>query len=482
MNHAGASPSPDIVVDRVIRHLRLEQSSGGYAAAARVQDELEGVYDKIALMIHAESASTIALVESATVGWTRLFYAAAEQAAAARRQQQQGGRFILISQAEYAANVVAACQWARQHEGWNVLCIPSERAQDGRSNTGKVDLHALQNMLQGRYEYRANADSTQIQKAVLNPDSIAIICITHVPTNSGIVNPVYEIGRLIDAFNKNASKKKTSESDKSIFYLVDACQSVGQMDVNVQAMKCHGLVATGRKYLRGPRGTGFLYSSAPESLTPNHIDHYSTPIANVPKNNSNNVSLLLPQEALPLQDVVSFAPRKGARRFEFWESSIANRLGLGCAVEAALAMGLEQIAAIIQQRAEYLYHNLQQLQQQQQLNKDRHFRKDLIQLHHSPESGIVTFWVRGIESAILKCALWEGDEQHGVKFEVSVVPATSTPIDSATTGVPDLLRASVSYTTTTQEIDLFCERIGSLIDEIVVTQTSDQPSSERAKS
>jgi selenocysteine lyase/cysteine desulfurase len=134
-----------------------------------------------------------------------------------------------------------------------------------------------------------------------------------------------------------------------------------------------------------------------------------------------------------------------------------------------LTSGIESIAKTIQERVQYLYHQLQMIAQNHQQ----------LQLHHPPESGIVTFWIEDIKAkgkasmgpttaTILKDWLWqlpEVDETTTVssimfdRFEVSVVPATSTPFDSAITGVPDMVRASVSYTTTTEALDRFCDRI-----------------------
>lgn len=372
-----------------------------------------------------------------------------------------------MSQAEYAANVVAAIQWAQMthHHRWKVLCIPSVTNRNGIS-TGKVDFLIFRDMFRGRYEYY-DAESQSMQ--CLDPAHIRLVCITHVPTNSGIVNPVYEIGEIIARYNQLHNRDDhddNTETRNRIFYLVDACQSVGQLNVNVSRMQCHGLVATGRKFLRGPRGTGFLYVAQPELWTPHHIDHYSMPIAQVP-----NITPASTHGAMPtVQSLIHIQPRLGAQRFEFWESSIANKLGLGIAVQLVLTLGIEVIAKTIQERAQYLYHKLQIIAQSY----------PQFHLHHPPESGIVTFWMEeyiqtkekaSVEPSTamrLKEWLWQlpNDVEETTssfimleRFEVSVVPATSTPFDSAITGVPDMVRASVSYTTTFEELDRFCDRI-----------------------
>ncbi len=255
LNHAGASPSPSRVLDRVCAHLKLEQDIGGYAAQNVVQDsgELDKVYCDVAKLIHATTASEngqeIALVESATVGWTRAFYAMAQRDEQERRASSKANgdtvssrtRVILISEAEYAANVVAACQWAKdQDDHWIVLAIPSLNSSSG--STGMVDLEVFDSMLEGTFHYK---DTSGVD-VKLDPSSIALVCITHVPTNSGIVNPVEEIGKRISTYNNQRKEEQTERSYlNTIKYLVDACQSIGQMDVNVQKIYCDALVATG---------------------------------------------------------------------------------------------------------------------------------------------------------------------------------------------------------------------------------------------
>jgi len=452
----------------VYSHLQREQRDGGYAAQNAVQEsgDLDRVYHDIAKLIHAidspknveSSPSTfapeIALVESATVGWTRAFYAMVQRDEQERNARAKIGskvpssgasRVILMSEAEYAANVVAACQWARDHEyHWMVLAIPSSVTSSNNS-TGIVDLEVFDSMLEGTFRYKNKLG----EDVCLEPSSIATVCITHVPTNSGIVNPVEEIGEKIFTFNKRKQMQAEQRGEKltyhdSIKYLVDACQSVGQMDVNVEKIKCHGLVATGRKYLRGPRGTGFLYVSSDIlalDIMPSHIDHYGCPISSAP-------SISSYQQGTQLQDssVIEFYPREGAKRFEFWESSISSRLGLGEAVRVAMEMGLADIARGIQQMSSLLRETLQE-------------KIPNIRIHHAESTtcGIVTFHCQNIDARIIQSEMWrEG-------FELSFVPATSTPLDSTTANVPDLVRASISYTTTEKEIQTFCNSLATYL-------------------
>ena len=412
-NHAGASPSPSSAIERVVDHMYLEQRLGGYAAAGAVKEQLDQVYENTARLLHA-SPSEIALVESATVAWTRLFYAMVEY-----HEQKTGDKVILVSEAEYAAQVVAMVKWADEHGRWKVLAIPSALQEDG-SSTGVVDLDILEQMLQGQYE---------TSKGTLDPESIALVCVTHIPTNSGIMNPVETIGRLLRKYKNSA------------FYLVDACQSVGQRDVNVQEIHCHGLCGTGRKYLRAPRGSGFLFvdDATASMLRPSHVDHACAPLTAVPCTYPENTDVR-----------VDYRFREYAKRFEFWEASAANRLGFGEAVRYALedAGGMTAIAETIQLNALELQRRLRSV--------------DKVTLYYSgTTSGIVTFQT-DTEAALVKEMLWAPDG-NGNQFEVSVVPATSTPLDSARTKVPDLVRASISYTTTAAEIELFCKRLQEVL-------------------
>jgi len=463
LNHAGASPSPPSVFERVVEHMELERSVGGYAAidGDKFHDphqELAEVYDRVGKLVSAESPQTeIALVESATVAWTRLFYAFAQHQDR-RATKQKKTKVILVSQVEYAANLVAACRWARTHPNWTVRMIPSTFDNaSGKGNTGVVDVQVLRETL-------AAMEKNGEEQA-------AIVCVTHIPTNSGVVNPVEEIGNVVGEHNsklEEAQRQPPSDGNvpSSIFpnalYLVDACQSVGQRPVDVRKIRCHGLVATGRKYLRAPRGTGFLYvnerlldGDSAEQLWPDHPDHFATPVSCVP------VIVLDDQRkktrGFDVQDVLSFRPRPGARRFEFWEASVANKLGLGQAVAFALDMGVKDaIFPSIRSLVQHLCDRLREID-----------RVTVLHDAPSPQCGLVTFWVTDVDSALISDQLWEkgGD---GVRIEVSVVPRTSTPLDSALAvsgGVPDLVRASVSYTNTLEDLHLFCDRLSSILGQ-----------------
>ena len=366
-NNAGASLPPQAVYQAVTDHLKLESRLGGYEAEEQEQEKLNRFYPAFARLLSCDP-DEIAFVENATRAWDMVFYAI----------PFNPGDRILTAQAEYASNYLAFLQVAKR-KNIKIDVVPNDAS-------GQISIDALEKMI--------DAD-------------VKLIAITHVPTQGGLINPAEAVGQI-------ASKNE-------ILYLLDACQSVGQMPVDVRKIKCDMLSGTGRKYLRGPRGTGFLFIRRPliEQLEPPFIDlHAATWI-----------------------DKNQFEIRNDARRFENWESYIAGRIGLAAAVDYALAIGLEAI----QERVQYLAALLR--------NRLSEFAGVDVRDLGEHQCGIVTFTKENESASAIKQRL----ASH--RINISVTHARYARLDLDLRGIDELARASVHYFNTEAEIDRFCTHL-----------------------
>lgn len=269
LNNAGAALVPGPVADAVAAHLRLESELGGYEAADARAEALHGVKAAVARLVGSRPGN-IALTQNST--------AAFAQALAAF--DLRPGDLILTSRADYASNQIMYLSLARR-QGVEVVRAPD-------APEGGVDLGAVRELVARRRP--------------------ALVALTWVPTNSGLVQPVAAVGEICRA--------------AEIPYLVDACQAVGQMPVDVALVECDYLAATARKFLRGPRGIGFLYVADRALGAGAH-------------------PLLVDMRGADWVEPDAFDLTPDARRFESWEISCALALGLGAAVEYALGVGLE---------------------------------------------------------------------------------------------------------------------------------------------
>ncbi|MGW6331941.1 aminotransferase class V-fold PLP-dependent enzyme [Nocardia rhamnosiphila] len=370
LDSAGSSLPPRVVTETVIAHLRREAEIGGYRAANERLDDLAGVKDAIATLLNT-TPDTIALSDSATRGWTDFFYAV----------PLHSGDRILLSGADYASNAIAALQRARA-TGARVEQIPSD-------HMGRIDLEAL---------------------AAMMDDRVRLVSLLHVPTNGGLVNPVAAAARIA--------------REAGALVLLDACQSAGQLPLDVAELGVDALSATGRKWLRGPRGTGFLYLR-PElaaALEPGRLDLHSARWTG-------------PQE-------YEMAP--DASRFEFWEHDVAARLGLGAAVRYLLELGPEEVYAAVAERAEYLRGALGDL--------PGVTVRDLGVEH----SGIVSFTVTGTPPVEVR------DRLLGKDITVTVSHRGSTLLDMSARGLESVVRASPHCFVSHNELDRFVAAVAAL--------------------
>ncbi|MCA9834025.1 MAG: aminotransferase class V-fold PLP-dependent enzyme [Thermomicrobiales bacterium] len=362
-NHAGSSLPPTPVLQTVIDHLNLEATIGGYEAAALANEHIEASYASIARMLNA-TVDEIAHIENATRAWDMGAYSI----------PFQPGDRVLITPWEYSSNLIGILHMQKRF-GLEIEVIPNDQF-------GQIDLDGL-------------------EEALRKPTSAVFI--THMPTNGGLVQPAAEIGALIRRHQPDA------------WYVLDACQTAGQMPLNVQEIGCDILSVTSRKYLRGPRGAGFLY------MRKGRIAETNPP--------------LLDLHAAELTSSTDYMIRPDARRFENWESYVAGRLGLGAAVDYAMAVGLEAIWARVQEQGERLRNKLLTI--------------DGVRIHDTGvvRGGIVTYSLAGVPSEQLRAEL------SARKINTSLSNIYRTYLHSDLEAIGTYIRASVHYITSDDEID-----------------------------
>ena len=370
-NNAGSSLMPQPVLDATVDHLNLEAQIGGYEAADQQEAQIERFYSAAAELLNCDP-DEIAFIENATRAWDMAFYAIPFQL----------GDRILTARAEYASNVIAFLQMAEQR-GVSVEVIPSEE-------TGELSVSALREMMD---------------------EHVKLIAMTHVPTNGGLVNPAAEVGQVAQ--------------EAGVLYLLDACQSVGQMPVDVQAIGCDMLSTTGREYLRGPRGTGFLY-----------VRREVIPVLEPPM-----LDLHAAQWTAPDQ----FITRDDARRFENWETNYAGKVGLTTALEYAMGWGLDAIYARVRELASSLRACL------------RDIPGVTVTDIGTEQCGIVTFMVAGHPASDIQQTL------SRQAIHVTTSSTSSTRFDMEARGLTLIVRASVHYYNDEAEIARFCAAIREIV-------------------
>jgi cysteine desulfurase / selenocysteine lyase len=369
-NNAGASLMPVPVIEAMNAVLQDEVQVGGYEAERRASDQLAAFYTEFAALLQVEP-SEVAYVENATRAWDMAFYGL----------KLEPGDRILTHGSEYVSNYLAMLHQAKRRQ-LEIDVVPSDAS-------GQIDCEALEKRITPRTR---------------------LIAITHVPTQGGLVNPAEEVGRI--------ARKH------GLIYMLDACQSVGQIEVDVRKIGCHVLSGTGRKFLRGPRGTGFLY------VANDIIDRIDPPFIDL--------------RAATWTEPDRYVLAPGAKRFENWESNVAGRAGLAAAVRYARAVGMDRIAGRVAFLAEALRERLAEVKG--------------VTLHDlgSRKSGIVTFRKGDLDPTQMAAQLRE------VGINVSVSALAYARLDLGARGLPSLLRASVHYFNTEAEIDTFATAVAQL--------------------
>ncbi|WP_369805032.1 aminotransferase class V-fold PLP-dependent enzyme [Pseudonocardia sp. MH-G8] len=370
LDNAGAALLAQPTLDAMLGHLQREAEIGGYEAANAAQDDIAAAYRAVAELLGG-SADEVAFFDNATRAWNAAFYSVPLRA----------GDRILTGRAEYGSNVLAYLQVA-QRTGAEVVVVPNDES-------GQLDTAAL---------------------AELVDERTRLIGVSHVPTSGGLVNPAAEIGRIA--------------REAGVLFLLDATQSVGQLPVDVEEIGCDLLSATGRKFLRGPRGTGFLW------VRPAALERLEPHVAEI--------------RSATWDGGRGFTWAEGARRFETWENSYVNLLGLGAAVRQALDLGMDAITARTLALGERLRERLDAL--------PRVATHDL----GSTRCAIVTAKVDGVPTADVVAAL------AGAGVNVTATVAQDTQFDTEVRDVHPLVRLSPHYYNTEEELDRAVEVVAAL--------------------
>lgn len=289
LNNAGAALMPQPVIDTIYEHLKLETEIGGYEAADAVSDQIDDAYSSIAELAGTNPLN-IAMVENATV--------ATSQALSAFNFEPDD--VVITTTVDYSSNQIMLLNLAERF-GVNVI-----RAED----------------LPG-----GGADPNSVRQ-LIRKHSPKLLLMSWIPTHSGLVQDAESVGEICREFN--------------IPFLLDACQAVGQLPADAEKLNVDFMAATSRKFLRGPRGMGFLYVSdrmISEGKRPLFPDTHGAEWTRENK----------------------FRLKESARRFENWEFPVALQLGMGRAARYALDVGLDIISERNTMLADYARTKISEL-------------------------------------------------------------------------------------------------------------------------
>src|SRR5689334_23309471 len=195
LNNAGASLMPMPVIQAINDHIRLESEIGGYEAEAAREDQIASVYEEIGAIVGAP-ARNMAIVANATDGFTRSMSAF----------DLRRGDVIVASSCDYTSYQITFLALAKR------LGVEIRHAPD--LPEGGIDAGAVREMLRR--------------------ERVRLVHVSWVPTNSGLVQDVAAVGAVCE--------------EAGVPYVVDACQAVGQLEIDVSAVRCDYLSVTARKF------------------------------------------------------------------------------------------------------------------------------------------------------------------------------------------------------------------------------------------
>jgi len=363
LNNAGAALMPQPVIDTIQAHFTLENQIGGYEAADAVSDQIENAYVSVAGLVGA-LPKNIAMVGNATIA-TFLALSSFDYGP---------GDVIITTNVDYSSNQIMLLNLAQRFG---------------------VKIHRAADLPEG------GADPDSVRQLVRDHNP-KLLLMSWIPTHSGLVQDAVSVGQIC--------------RDSGVPFLLDACQAVGQIPVDVEELNVDFLAATSRKFLRGPRGMGFLYVSN-QML------------------NQGKAPLFPDTHGARWSDVNEFELAQSARRFENWEFPVALQLGMGRAAEYAAEVGLKRISERNAMLADYARNKIAAIKGARILDSG------------SQQSAIVSV---GLNHADAERAV---DALRLQKVNTSSASRSASVIDMDAKQARSILRISSHYYNTRKEID-----------------------------
>jgi len=372
-NNAGASLMPDVVLQKITDLLQEEGRIGGYELMAKRWEAFQRFYE-VGAQYFIGQPKNIAFATNATVAFN----------IALSSIPFEKDDVILTTQDDYVSNQIAFMQLAKR---FGVRTIMGESAP-----TGGVDVQSM--------------------KELIAQHQPKVVAVTHVPTNSGLVQPVEAIGALCRA--------------NDIWYFVDVCQSFGQMPLDAEAIGADFMSATFRKFMRGPRGTGILYAS--DRVLESNLE-----------------PLFMDLQGADWLERNEYKAKPNAKRFETWERNYALFGGATAALEYAQSIGFEAIQSRSWALADYTRAQLAQLPTAQILDKG------------STTCAITTSYFPTLTPPLIQSKMSEAN------INVACAQRMNALIDMDEKGVSWALRIAPHYYNTKEEIDKTISVLGEML-------------------
>ncbi len=373
LNNAGASITSETTHNIIVEHLQLERQVGAYQAATLSESKIQDFYVQAALSINAPSPNNIAFVDSASRGWNLVIEGL---------PINKGDKILTLS-SEFGTNLINLYK--------KTSICKAELIIHNCDFDGTLDLNKIEDFLKS---------------------GVKTIVLSHAIAHGSIVNPVYEIGILASKYGA--------------IYIVDGCQSLGNIPVDVQRMKCDAFITTGRKWLRGPRGTGFIYIKPKAKIKESQLDLSSS-------------SLVLDKN----EAIIGLHIIKNAKRFELWERNIAALLGLTNAIKESNSVIKTKLFSNKEQYA----NNIRKVVS----------ANDKLKIigSISSKSGICGFFLKNpdLESSLI-------NNFKNIGLNVSTMNHWNSPLQFPKNGVKNIFRISPHYYTNVQYVD-------SVMDELI---------------